>query len=122
MALKQNLLEGVEQGVFHDYFLKKFEKLMDDHGLDKANSTVNVQDYPDIERSQAEIEMACNNMLKFGASVIKDWPKFAEYFGRTATSKNAHNRFRQLKPDIHRTSVADQHKHDQSRTQCKRCA
>ena len=81
---------GVAQGMFHPDFQKKFQTLYDQHDIERANTMLNVADFPDVERSAGEVDKAAKNTLRFGAAVLNDWPKFAEYFGRTNTHTHTH--------------------------------
>jgi hypothetical protein len=83
-ALRHNLNEGVKEGIFHERFAAKFNTLYDKYDIEKANTMINVQDFPDADRSEGEVEKATKNILKFGVEVTNEWPKFAEYFGRVA--------------------------------------
>jgi hypothetical protein len=83
-ALKTNLQEGVVHGFFGAAFVSDFVKIYDKFNLDMVNQTLNLQDFPDIDRSESTIKMAAVNLLKFGAAAKEMWPRLADFLGRCA--------------------------------------
>lgn len=83
-ALKVNLSEGQSHGFFHPKFVSEFASLCDQFDLQKMNEALNIHDFPDVDRSEADIQRAAKDLLKFSSAVKDLWPKYADCLGRLA--------------------------------------
>lgn len=47
---------------------------------------LNIADFPDLERSQPQVELSVKAVLIFARELLEQWPLFAEMYSRTATN------------------------------------
>ena len=85
-ALRVNLQEGLAQGVYGKAFVDSYEDLCRQYDLEGCNRSVNLQDFPDLERSGASIAAAVKRLLKLGTKIQEKWAPFAEFTARSATA------------------------------------
>ena len=84
VALRKIIDEGAAGHIFSKDFAKKLGEMCDKFDVSHMNRMINVQDYPEVERSSAEVDKACKQALKMGKHIVEEWPWFAECLGRFA--------------------------------------
>ena len=85
VGLRHNIQDGRDAGIYGHKFAEDFEDLAVAHDYNFLNRMLNLSDFPDLERSEADDEKACRGLSKLGAAIVSKWPRFAKLCLRKET-------------------------------------
>jgi hypothetical protein len=79
------LREGASKGVLSRSFTKKWLERMEALDIARAAELLNSQDYPEMNRSEAELRTATVHILQFANVLRENWDEVVWFFGLATT-------------------------------------